>query len=186
MSVALLVAMAVIFLLPGGASACACGNPKGVIVARGQSLYGVPWWIKASLVWPATVAPATLEAHFSISPRGGFSGVGYFTGAPLPLPAEFVFSALEGSGIDRYPESDLSGIARRKVVTLVIEMSDGETMMIHPRLSPPRVWRRFPWLAGVRFYDVFFPSRQESLVATAYDRDGQMIKRLKSHFGLFY
>jgi len=33
--------------VPGGATACGCGEFKGPVVAYGSSLYGVPWRIKA-------------------------------------------------------------------------------------------------------------------------------------------
>jgi hypothetical protein len=179
-------ASAAVLWVPGGASACACGELGGVVVARGHSLYGVPWRIKASLSPPEVPGPRGVVVHFSISSPGVYGGVGYFTGLSLPLPSAFDFTANGGSEIDRYPESDLSGITRRRVANLVVKMSEGESLTIHPALAPPRLRKRFDWLRGLRFFDTFFPAGQEPQLVTAFDRGGKMLARHKGDRGSFH
>lgn len=163
-------------LLPGGASACACGEFKGVVVAHGQSLYGVPWRIKAAPMSPRTkTSPPGVRVHFSIGAKD--DGVGYFTSLPRRLPPALVFTATKGSGITAYPEGDLSGVAQRKAVELVVKMSDGQILTVHPALAPPETRKRFPWLRGLRFFDAFFPSSQEPLEITALDGGGRVLAR---------
>ena len=163
-------------LLPGGASACACGEFRGVVVAHGKSLYGVPWRIKAAPLPPRTkTSPPGIRVHFSIGTAD--SGIGYFASLPRKLPPELVFTATKGSGIDDYPESDLSGVTQGRVVELVVKMSDGQFLTVHPALAPPETRERFPWLRGLRFFDAFFPSSQEPLKVTAFDRAGRVLAR---------
>lgn len=175
--------MTAAILLPGGASACACGEFRGAVVAHGKSLYGVPWRIKAALSPPSTTRPRAIEVHFSI---GGPDGtVGYFTALPRRLPSAFVFTAITGSDIVDYPESDLSGVTRAKVTELVVKMSDGELLTVRPSPAPTEIRKRFPWLRGLRFFDVFFPADQRPRVVTALDRDGDVLARYASRRGSF-
>jgi hypothetical protein len=175
---ALLIAAAAVaaIFLPGGASACACGEFKGVVVAHGKSLYGVPWRIKAALRPPSTTMPRGIEVYFSIGEEG--SGSGYFASLPRRLPPAFVFTANKGGGIDDFPESDLSGVARGRAVELVVKMSDGQFLTVRPALAPLEIRKRFPWLRGFRFFDAFFPSSQEPRMVTALDGDGRVLARL--------
>jgi hypothetical protein len=89
------------------------------------------------------------------------------TGLPLPLPTAFVFTANVGNEIDRYPEGDLNWVARHRIWSLLMEMSDGESLTVQPTLAPPHLRKRFPWLRGIRFYDVFFPASQEPRLITS-------------------
>lgn len=179
-------AAAAFLVVPGGASACEspCTEPPSFVVARGHSLYGVPWQIEATRFSATATGPGGVETHFSISPRGGYTGVGYYTGLPLPLPRRFVFTANAGSDIDRHPESDLSGITRRRVAKLVVKMSDGERLTVYPKPAPRRLRKRLPWLRGLRFFDVFFPADQEPKLVTALNRTGHVLARHKNHRGL--
>jgi hypothetical protein len=170
-----------------GAPACACGEFRGHVVAKGESLYGVPWRIKAALARSRGLRGAgdrTLEVHFSHGLEDDYTGTGYFTGLTLPLHPELVITATFG-GIDEPPESDISGVTRRHVWALTIEMNGGESLSVQPTLAPSPLLKRFKWLRGVRFYDVFFPADQEPKMITALDRDGNVLARYSSHRGIF-
>ncbi len=130
--------------------------------------------------------PRSLEIHFSIGAPGDYSGVGYFSVVPLPLRPSFVFRANAGSEIDSYPESDLSGIASKRVATLVVAMTSGDSLTIHPSLAPRHLRKRFPWLRGLRFFDVFFPADREPRLVTAFDRSGQVLARHEFDRGAFF
>jgi len=181
------VVLAVIAWSANGASACACGEFRGPVVAKGKSLYGIPWRIKAALAQlrgPRGSLVRTFEVHFSIGPEDDYTGAGYFTGLPLPLHPEFVLTANFGEK-DEYPESDISGVTRRRVWTLIVEMRGGESLSVQPTLAPSPLLKRFRWLRGVRFYDVFFPADQEPRMITALDRHGHVLARYKRHRGIF-
>jgi hypothetical protein len=126
-----------------------------------------------------------VEVHFSIGREDDYTGAGYFTHLPLPLHPEFLFTANYGSEIDDYPESDISGVTRRHVWTLTVEMSDGESASVQPTLAPEPLLKRFRWLRGVRFYDVFFSASQTPERITALDRQGRVLARYRNHRGIF-
>ena len=78
-------ASAAVLWVPGGASACACGELGGVVVARGHSLYGVPWQIKASPSPPEVPGPRGAVVHFSISSTRGSDSRFYSAICPKQL-----------------------------------------------------------------------------------------------------
>lgn len=167
------------------APACGCGELRGPVVAKGQGLSGVPWRIKATRAPGRGPQPPVIEVHFSVGREDDYTGAGYFTYLPLPLHPEFVFTANYGSEISDYPESDVSGVTRRRVWTLTVEMSDGGSVSVQPTLAPPRLLRRFKWLRQVRFYDAFFPASQLPARITALDRQGNLLARYSNRRGIF-
>lgn len=169
---ALLVAF--VIALPTPAGACACGEFDGPVVARGKSPHGVPWWIKA--VEPKA-APTEGSATFWFHIGGAQSDAGYFSSLPLPAPPGFAFTGNSGSAIDRFPESDFSGVTARRVVELRLKMSSGPTLTVRPRPAPARLVARFPWLGEFRVYDRFFSSSREVVGAAALDATGRVIGR---------
>lgn len=159
---------------PSGATACACGDFKGVVVAHGSSLYRAPWRIKAVL--PREAGPKYAMFEFSVGePR---SGTGYFTSLPRPIPPSFVLTGTPGSDFDEFPEADISGVTDGRVARLRVELTDGAVLESEPLRAPGRFRKRFPWLRGLRFYDVFFPEGQEATRVTALDARGKVLDRL--------
>ncbi len=167
------VAAAAAVLLPGGATACGCGEFRGVVVAHGSSLYGAPWRIKAVL--PRDSGPEYAMFEFSIA-EGGEAG--YFTSIPRPVPRAFVLTASRGSDIDEFPEADISGITAGRVTRLQVEMADGQVVEAEPLRAPDRFRNRFHWLRGLRFYDLFFPEDQEPIQVTALNAQGRVLEQL--------
>jgi hypothetical protein len=182
---AALVVLAAMAWTANGAPACACGELRGPVVARGQSLYGVPWQIKATRAPRRGPQPPMIEVEFSIGQEDDYTGGGYSTHLFLPLHPEFFLTANYGSEVTDYSESDISGVTRRRVWTLTIEMSNGESVRVQPTLAPSQLLRRFRWLRQVRFYDVFFSASQTPERITALDRQGNVLVRYRSHRGIF-
>ncbi|HWO16476.1 MAG TPA: hypothetical protein VNM89_07165 [Solirubrobacterales bacterium] len=172
-------------VLPGAAPACACGEPQGFVVARGESLYGVPWLIKASPPRTDSLERRWVEFHFDMLPPA-FFGVGYFKGMGFPIPEGFLFSIGSGSDLDPYPERELSGLTSRRVATLTVKMNDGPPMTFRPLLAPRPLRQRFPWLGRLRVFYWFFPSDLEPQLLTARDSGGRVLARRKSDRGSFF
>lgn len=177
-TLALLMAIA----LPRGATACACGEFQGPVVAHGKSLYGVPWRIKATLFSRTRTQPRWVYISFSMP---SVFGVGWGTGLDLPIHRAFVLSAITGTEITPYPEGDLSGVAAHDVATLQVGMSDGSSLTIQPEFAPSHIRDRFPWLRGLRFFDAFFPAGPRPEVVTALNAAGSVIAHGRTNRGHF-
>lgn len=169
----------------GGASACGCGEFRGFVVARGESLYGVPWQIEASHPRTDSLGRRGVEFLFDTQPPAA-SGSGYFKGMGLPIPKRFIFSAIPGSELDPYPEADISGVTGSRVASLRVTMSSGEELLIEPQQASPRLRARFPWLRRLRFFDQFFAAGPRPLRMTALDGQGNVLAVSESRHGPFF
>jgi hypothetical protein len=171
---------------PAGATACACGEFNGKVVAHGTSLYGVPWRIKASrLPRDSATGPAVL-VDFSIAAKDEYSEAGWGTVFALPVAPAFLLSAKTGVEIDRYPEGDFSGVTDGRVETLIVTMSEGEPLTIHPQLAPTGFRRNLPWLRGLRFFDEFYAAGRRPVAIAALDSEGVVIARRRGDRGSFH
>lgn len=171
---ATLTLLMVALALPGGATACACGELRGPVVAHGQSLYGVPWRVKATLFARMNTQPRSVYVAFSMP---SLFGVGWGTSLVLPIHRAFVMSATMGLEVTPYPESDFNGVVAHDIATLQVGMSDDSTLTIQPEFAPSQIRDRFPWLRGLRFFDEFFPAGPRPEVVTALDAAGSVIAR---------
>ena len=163
--------------LIGPALAAADGPRTPFVVARGKSLYGVPWRIKMGEE-PSygKGLPRYANLIFSIGTPNE-RNEGYGSSFPLPVPRAFTFSANSGSEVDAFPEADTSGFASRRVVKLVATMSDGPPLTFETQLAPTALSNRFHWLRRVRFFDQFYPAEIEPTEISAYDRAGRLLDR---------
>lgn len=173
-------------LLPGGATACGCGEEPGWVVAHGTSPQGVPWRIKASHPERTGPGPRFISVNFSYGPRDSYEGFGHHISVPMPLPKRFMLTA-SGGGLElgAEPEGNVDGLARRRVAEVVVRMAGGETMTVRPMAAPKRLRQRLPWLRGVRFYEAFFPADLEPREVTAFDAAGREVAALERRRGFF-
>lgn len=153
--------------LTGGASACGCGEYRGVVVAHGTSPNGLPWRIKATRLRNRGQESQLLIQfmHGKLGDEGG-----YFLGMPLPAPPKFVLNADSGSGDEENPEGDISGVTAARAVELQVQMSDGEVLTVKPNLPPRPLRKRFGWLHGLRYFDVFFSASEKPMLVTGRQR----------------
>ena len=99
---------------------------------------------------------------------------------PLPPPKRFVLNADSGGGGEEDPERDISGMVAVRAVELQVEMNEGKVLIITPDLPPRSLRRRFDWLHGLRFFDVFFSASQRPELVTAFDQSGHVLGRSKA------
>jgi heat shock protein HslJ len=169
--------------LPSAAPACACGDFRGVVVADGASPSGQPWRIKVSRPSVDKAGSRTVEFYFSTGLLDGYEHVGYFKRVALPISKQFVLSANAGS--DAVGENDLSGLAGRRAVALVVGLSNGDQVTVAPQLAPERLRRRFPWLQRLRFFDGFLGDASPVWVR-ALDHRGRQLASRQADRGLFW
>lgn len=165
------------FALPGGASACGCGEFNGPVVAHGSSEYGVPWRVKLVETTPRGPEGRRATFEFSIGRKGEFPESGGFTNLPVAAFHHFFATATPGSDIDDHPEADISGMVQARAATLEVELSDGSSVKVAPQRAPQRLLERYRWLRAARFFDVYFPDSLEAIGLAAYDRAGNLIER---------
>ena len=164
------------------ASAYDTGFVKGPRVAKGESLYGVGWNIVAAK--PRDWRPHSFYFEFFLDAPARYDS-GFGIGLPRPIPKRFVFTAGSGSEITPYPESDVAGVAMRRVASIVVRMDDGLELAFKPLKPPTRVLDRHPWTKRFRVFDEFFSAELEPELMKAYDRDGELLKRRRSKRGAF-
>lgn len=159
------------------ARACACAGPATpYLVARGKSLYGIPWRIRAGEETFGDIRQATF--HFSVGTPSEPNDAGYFSTLRLPIDRRFVITGVPGSGTDPELEGDISGIASRRATRLVATMSKGPQLEIETQIAPLGLRKRHPWLRGLEFFDQWYPSEMEVKRVTAYGRSGRVLGSL--------
>ena len=163
------------FLCPG--TTIADGPRTPYVVARGKSLYGVPWRIRMGEEPSYGRGPRYANLYFSLGNPSERNEAGLYSSFPLPISHAFTFHATSGSDIDSFPESDSCGFAARRVAKLVATMSEGPPLTFETQLAPTALSNRFHWLRGVRFFDQFYPAGIEPTEISAYDRAGRLLVR---------
>lgn len=148
------------------------------MVAKGKSLYGVPWRIRMGEE-PSygKGLPRYANLYFSLGRPNERNEAGLYSSFPLPISHAFVFDATSGSDIDAFPESDICGFASRRAAKLVATMSEGPPLTFETELAPTALSKRFHWLRGVRFFDQFYAAEIEPTEISAYDRAGRLLDR---------
>jgi hypothetical protein len=145
---------------------------KGPVVAHGVSPAGVPWKIRGH------AEPRSLIFDFVVE-SPGYADAGYGTRLPRPIPRRFVLTAVPGSDLSPAEESDVSGIADKRVKTLVIRMNDDSKLSFSPTRAPKRVRRRHVWARGLRFFDEFFSPDVNPRAIKALNANGRVLDRLR-------
>jgi hypothetical protein len=161
----------------GAASACPCSEFCGPVIDHGSTPHGVPWRITAFERPAIGPQPPTAEFQFSIGACGEYREGGYGVGFSLPISRQFAFSANSGSDFDEFTESGLSGLATSRARTLILRLTDGSTLLVHPQLAPADLRRRWPWLKVLRVFDVYFPTGARPASLAACDGRRHLIAR---------
>jgi hypothetical protein len=164
-------------LFPGSAGACACGDLKGPVVARGVSPAGALWWVRAARPEPQYPRGRAVTFEFSYGLGDEPDGTGGFTTLPLALRGQPFVSAIRGGEVGPYAEDDVSGVVQGRTTKLVIRFSAGAPMTLEPQLPSLALRHRFPWLRGFRFFDAFYPDGLEPTRVEAFDRSGGFLAR---------
>jgi hypothetical protein len=159
-------------LAPGSAGACACGELRGPVVARGTSPAGALWWVRAARPEPQYPGGRSVTFEFSYGLGDEPDGTGGFTSLPLALRGQPFVSAIRGGEVGPYAEDDVSGVVQGRTTQLVIRFSAGAPLTLEPQPPSLTLRHRFPWLRGFRFFDAFYPEGLEPTRVDAYDRDG--------------
>jgi hypothetical protein len=82
---------------------------------------------------------------------------------------------LSGTGGEEIPYPSLTGQTTARAKTLILRLSDGSTLSIHPVLAPVSLRRRWPWLGAVRVFSVYYEPGLEPERFLACSHDGRLL-----------
>jgi hypothetical protein len=169
-------------LLPAQAFG-ACIHRQQVVVAQGPSQSGGHWTTKATIHNDGGCKAWLLG--ISIRPSSasrGRSSWGWSIRAGGHLPNAFTISARDDSA---GPVRAFYGAAGERVNTIVLTMSNGERLTIHPRLPQMRLRKGFVWLRNMRFFVRYYPRGHHVRSATLLNSRGEVIEKRGGEEGSF-
>ena len=170
--------LATIALASGGASACACGEFHGHVVAHGTSPNGLPWRIKVRGPFDAPIHRRAVEINFTVGQIS--DGGGYRMALWTQTVQHILLHALSGTVFNSYSENDLSGVTERKAARLEVGMSEGGPLIIRPQFAPLALRRRFKWLGELRFFDAFFQVGIKPRWVRILDHEGALLRSVQA------
>lgn len=160
-----------------------CVRRQSHLVAAGKNPSGEHWTVAASIQNNGGCRAWLLRIEFrpSGTPRGS-SRWGWRIPAGGQLSAKFMIQAQDegtDSGRVRY---GAVGVGVRKVV---LTMSNGDQVLIHPKLFPLSMRERFSWLRGVRYFLRYYPAGEHVRVARLFDATGGLVRDERGSEGEF-
>jgi hypothetical protein len=91
------------------------------------------------------------------------------------LPEGYTFTGRdENDGAERV----FAGFAGIQVKSLVLTLSNHETITIHPVQPEPALQNRFTWLRDMRYFVQFYPDGHHVRLVTAYNFKGRRVARV--------
>jgi hypothetical protein len=149
----------------GAAASSMCAREISSSIANGVGPSGAPWSIVASVEnqddcqsWlvrmdfrPTNVSRGSWKGAWAIPAQGSLSG-------------RFGISAqdelVDGGRV-------ISGIVGAKARNVTLTMDTGERLIVHPKLPPRALRKRFVWLRGLRYFIRFYPAGEHVASAGA-------------------
>lgn len=173
------------FLASSGGEAASgqCVPHREVGLDHGEH-HGRPWRIIASVEGIEHNGGCSfwfLKVRFSPQgiPRGSWTeGWGIPAGGHLPATATI--------GAGDYEEEDgraVGGVVGSRVRSVVLKMSGGSTMVVHPKEPRKGLGSRFGWLRGLRYFLFFYPAGGHVKTIKLLDVNGDVIFTAHSEEG---
>jgi hypothetical protein len=179
--------LAVFYVIPGllassdGAAAVRHCVPRHKVgLANGQH-EGRRWHIKAYVEKNPDCSYLLLKVEFA--PQGELRG-SWTGGWGVPggghLSPSATIAASDNAGDER---RNVGGIVGSRVRSVVLQLSEGGTMVVHPKLPSKELRRRFVWLNGLRYFLRFYPAGKHVKAAKLLDAKGKIITTVHSQEG---
>jgi hypothetical protein len=143
---------------------------------------GIPWRISASIEKIERKGRCPywfLKVKFS--PKGLARG-SWIEGWSVPVGGHLPLDAT----IDAYEAEDgrsLGGVVGAQVRSVVLEMSGGRTIVVHPKDPREILLQRFVWLRNLRFFFSFQPAGEHVTGAKLLNGKGKVIHTIRSQEG---
>jgi hypothetical protein len=161
----------------------ACIHRQHHLIAQGPSPSGKRWTVTAMIHNNGSCEAWLLgiDVRPSGTPRGS-SSWGWSIQAGGHLSNGFTISARdENDGSVR----TFYGAAGERVRTIVLMMSNGENLTIHPKLPRMQFRKRFVWLRNMRYFVRYYPPGHHVRAATLLNSRGEVIEKRGGEEGSF-
>jgi hypothetical protein len=160
-----------------------CIQPQQQLVNSGSNPSGDPWTITASVRKNDGCDSWLFVSRFlpAGKVRGSFA-FGWGIPAGGHLSDSFTIGARDESSNS---ERVFGGMVGARVTRIVVEMSSGGSLTIHPALPAKKLREKFVWLRNVRYAMRFYPAGRHATKVTLYSRDGKVVERVGPIEGAF-
>lgn len=150
-----------------------CIEPQQRPVDRGLSPSGDPWTITATVRKNAGCDNWLFGLKFvpTGKSRGSFT---FAWGIPAGghLSNSFTIGARDESSNS---ERVFGGAVNGRVTRVIVQMSSGAPLIIHPKLPAKKLREKFVWLRNVRYAMSFYPAGAHATKVTLYSADGKKV-----------
>lgn len=82
-------------------------------------------------------------------------------------------------------EQVFSGVVGSRVKTILLTISNGDRLVIHPKLPRQRLRKRFVWLRSMRYFVHYYNTGQHVKVARLLNSQGEIIFTARGEEGVF-
>jgi hypothetical protein len=169
--------------LQSASAAGGCSFNNDTLVEKGTGPSGRPWTVRATVHENHGCGSWLLGMEFR--PIG--SSVGSSTWEwQIPvkghLSNNFTLAAQ-----DEIAEGGRAfyGTTSAAVTTVVIQMSKGTVIELHPKVPKRQLLDQYVWLRNLRYFMRFYPAGRHATRVTLYSADGKVIERLRGLEGEF-
>ena len=180
----LLFVLASACILQAAPASGACIPRQHHLIAKGRSVGGNPWTVTGTVRNNASCKSWLFGMDFVLSDTLAGSW-NWNWGIPAGGHLSNKFTISGGDEVEGFSERAFSGTAGARVKTIVLTMSNGERVPIHPKLPPLVLRRRFVWLRNVCYFVYYYPSGRRLKVATLRNSRGEIIEKVWGSEGEF-
>lgn len=161
----------------------ACVHRQHRLVAKGTSPGSKQWSVIATIRNNGGCNTWLLGMNFDPSDglRGSWSGAWSIPARGHLFDGATIGAQDEAAGSERV----FSGVTGVHVRTVVLSMSDGERITVHPKLVSARSRKQFVWLQDMRYFVYYYPAGQHVKVARLLNSRDEVIFTAQGEEGLF-
>ena len=160
-----------------------CVQSQRQLIAQGHSPAGKPWTVTGTIRNDGSCGAWLFGVDFvPYGTRAGSWSSAWRIRAGGHTSDSFVVTAQDEV---KDSERAFSGVSGARIRTVEVITSSGEHLMIHPKLPPNRLRKRFVWLRNVRYFMRYYPTGQHAKVTKFFDSHGKLIDTVRGEEGAF-
>lgn len=160
-----------------------CIHHQHRLIAKGRSPGDKRWTVTGTIRNSGSCGYWLLGMNFVFSgPNAGAWRGAWGISAGGHLSDSFTISAQDET---ESSEQVFSGVVGSRVKTILLTISNGERLVIHPKLPRQRLRKRFVWLRSMRYFVRYYNTGQHVKVARLLNSQGEIIFMARGEEGVF-